>query len=73
MRMTRTMQILAGSTGLLLAATIAPAFALDQLVDVTGKVTPSSLCGAATIFRVSTAMMSRSATCLPICSSRTPS
>ena len=44
------MQILAGSTGLLLTATIAPAFALDQLVDVTGKVTPSSLCGAATIF-----------------------
>ncbi|MBS0171893.1 MAG: hypothetical protein JSR62_16215 [Nitrospira sp.] len=38
--MTRTMQILAGSTGLLLAATTTPAFALDQLVDVTGKVTP---------------------------------
>lgn len=38
--MTRTLQILAGSTGLLLAATSAPAFALDQLVDVTGKVTP---------------------------------
>lgn len=40
MRMSRTMHILACSAGLLLAATVAPAFALDQLVDVTGKVTP---------------------------------
>jgi len=40
MRMTRSMQILAGSACLLLAETAAPALAFDQLVDVTGKVTP---------------------------------
>lgn len=40
MRMTRSIQILTGSACLLLAETAAPAFAFDQLVDVTGKVTP---------------------------------
>ncbi len=40
MRMTRSIQILAGSACLLLAEAAAPAFAFDQLVDVTGKVTP---------------------------------
>ncbi len=40
MRMTRSMQILAGSACLVLAEAAAPVFALDQLVDVTGKVTP---------------------------------
>lgn len=40
MRMTRSMQLLAGGACLLLAATAAPAATFDQLVDVTGKVTP---------------------------------
>lgn len=40
MRMTGSIQILAGGACLLLAEAAAPAFALDQLVDVTGKVTP---------------------------------
>lgn len=38
--MTRSIQILAGSACLLLTEAAAPAFAFDQLVDVTGKVTP---------------------------------
>lgn len=40
MRMTRSMQILAGGACLLLAEAAAPVSAFDQLVDVTGKVTP---------------------------------
>lgn len=40
MRMTRSMQILAGSACLLLAETAAPVWAADQLVDLTGKVVP---------------------------------
>lgn len=40
MRMTRSMQLLAGGACLLLAATAAPAATFDQLVDVTSKVTP---------------------------------
>ncbi|MCW5800306.1 MAG: hypothetical protein KIT40_17565 [Nitrospira sp.] len=40
MSITRSMQILAAGACLLLAETAAPVFALDQLVDVTGKVTP---------------------------------
>lgn len=40
MRMTRSMQILAGGACLLLAEATAPVSAFDQLVDVTGKVTP---------------------------------
>ncbi|ULA66347.1 MAG: conserved exported protein of unknown function [Nitrospira sp.] len=40
MRMTRSMQILAGSACLVLAEAAAPVCASDQLVDVTGKVTP---------------------------------
>jgi hypothetical protein len=38
--MTRSMQILAGGACLLLAEAAAPVSAFDQLVDVTGKVTP---------------------------------
>ncbi|ULA59444.1 MAG: conserved exported protein of unknown function [Nitrospira sp.] len=40
MSITRSMQILAAGACLLLAETAVPVFALDQLVDVTGKVTP---------------------------------
>lgn len=40
MRMTRSMQLLAGGACLLLAVTAAPAATFDQLVDVTSKVTP---------------------------------
>ena len=40
MSMTRSMQILAGGACLLLAEAAAPVSAFDQLVDVTGKVTP---------------------------------
>lgn len=39
MTMTRSMQFLAGGACLVLTATFAPAFALDQLVDLTGKAT----------------------------------
>ena len=40
MRIPRSMQILAAGACLLLADTAAPVGASDQLVDVTGKVTP---------------------------------
>lgn len=40
MRMTRSMQVLAGSACLVLAEAATPVCASDQLVDVTGKVTP---------------------------------
>ncbi|HQV10028.1 MAG TPA: hypothetical protein PKW52_01705 [Nitrospira sp.] len=40
MRIPRSMQILAAGACLLLAGTAAPAWASDQLMDVTGKVTP---------------------------------